>query len=94
MLTDLYHTGKMDLPLIISKMTWEPAKVFGLDAGSLAPGKAADLTVIDPNLVWTVDDQKFYTRGSHSPFVGRELKGRAVMTVVDGKVVMQDGIVR
>lgn len=94
MLTDLYHTGKMDLPLIISKMTWEPAKVFGLDAGSLAPGKAADLTVIDPNLVWTVDDQKFYTRGSHSPFVGRELKGRAVMTVVDGKIVMQDGIVR
>ncbi|MDY4697373.1 MAG: dihydroorotase [Selenomonas montiformis] len=94
MLTDLYHTGKMDLPLIISKMTWEPAKVFGLDAGSLSPGKAADLTVIDPNLVWTVDDQKFYTRGSHSPFVGRELKGRAVMTVVDGKVVMQDGIVR
>ena len=94
MLTDLYHTGKMDLPLIISKMTWEPAKVFGLDAGSLAAGKAADLTVIDPNLVWTVDDQKFYTRGSHSPFVGRELKGRAVMTVVDGKVVMQDGIVR
>ncbi len=94
MLTDLYHTGKMDIPLIISKMTWEPAKVFGLDAGSLAPGKAADLTVIDPNLVWTVDDQKFYTRGSHSPFVGRELKGRAVMTVVDGKVVMQDGIVR
>ena len=94
MLTDLYHTGKMDLPLIISKMTWEPAKVFGLDAGSLAPGKAADLTVIDPNLVWTVDDQKFYTRGRHSPFVGRELKGRAVMTVVDGKVVMQDGIVR
>lgn len=93
MLTDLYHTGKMDLPLIISKMTWEPAKVFGLDAGSLSPGKAADLTVIDPNLVWTVDDQKFYTRGSHSPFVGRELKGRAVMTVVDGKVVMQDGIV-
>lgn len=94
MLTDLYHTGKMELPLIISKMTWEPAKAFGLDAGSLAPGKAADLTVIDPDLVWTVDDQKFCTRGSHSPFVGRELKGRAVMTVVDGKIVMQDGVVR
>lgn len=91
MLTDLYHTGKLDLPVIVSKMSYEPAKVYGLAGGRLSVGKSADITVIDPDLEWTVDEKKFYTRGSHSPFVGRKLKGRAVLTMVDGTVVMQDG---
>ena len=91
MLTDLYHQGKLDLTTIVSKMTCEPAKVFGMDAGTLAVGKSADITVIDPEFCWTVDEKKFYTKGSHSPFIGRELKGKAVLTVVAGKIVMQDG---
>ncbi|MCR5438057.1 MAG: dihydroorotase [Selenomonas sp.] len=91
MLTDLYHAGKLDLATIVSKMTCEPAKVFGMDAGTLAVGKSADITVIDPELSWTVEEKKFYTKGSHSPFIGRELKGKAVLTVVAGKIVMQDG---
>jgi dihydroorotase len=91
MLTDLYHTGALDLPLIISKMTYEPAQVFGMAAGTLNEGAAADITVIDPELKWTVDAKKFYTRGSHSPFVGRQLQGKAVLTLVDGEVVMRDG---
>ncbi|TYZ24812.1 dihydroorotase [Selenomonas ruminis] len=94
MLTDLYHADKLDLPTIIAKMTSEPAKVFGMDAGTLTVGKSADITVIDPELSWTVDEKKFYTKGSHSPFIGRELKGKAVLTIVDGKIVMQDGKVR
>lgn len=91
LLTDLYHTGKLDLMQMISKMTYEPARIFGLNAGSLSEGRPADITVIDPELDWTVDDKEFYTKGSHSPFVGRKLKGRAVMTLVDGRMVMQNG---
>jgi len=91
LLTDLYHKGKAELPLLISKMTWEPAKIFGLDAGTLSVGSPADVAVIDTELAWTVDDKEFYTRGTHSPFVGRRLKGKAVMTIVDGTIVMQDG---
>ncbi len=91
MLTDLYHAGKLDLATIVSKMTCEPANVFGMDAGTLTVGKSADITVIDPELCWTVDEKKFYTKGSHSPFIGRELKGKAVLTVVAGKIVMRDG---
>lgn len=91
MLTDLYHQGKLDLTTIVSKMTCEPAKVFGMDAGTLAVGKSADITVIDPELCWTVDEKKFYTKGSHSPFIGRKLKGKAVLTIVAGKIVMRDG---
>ena len=89
--TDLCHTGRVDIPTIIEKMTWGPAKAFKLDAGTISVGANADVTVIDPELDWTVDAKKFYTRGSHSPFVGRKLKGKAVMTIVDGKVVMKDG---
>ena len=86
LLTDLYHENKIPLETLISKMTYEPAKVFNLDAGTLSVGATADVTIIDPNMYWTVDAKKFYTRGSHSPFVGRKLKGRAVCTVVGGKI--------
>lgn len=94
MLTDLYQAGKLDLKTIVSKMTWEPAKVLQLSAGTLNVGSPADVTVIDLNQEWTVEAQKFYTKGSHSPFVGRKLKGKAVMTFVDGNLVMQDGRVK
>lgn len=94
MLTDLYHAGKLDLKTIISKMTWEPAKVFKLDAGTLNVGSAADITVIDPDKEWVVDAKNFYTKGSHSPFIGRKFKGKAVMTFVDGKMMMRDGKVK
>lgn len=84
--TELYHTGKIELRTLISKMTAEPAKVFGLNAGTLSIDAPADITIIDPELVWTVDAKKFYTKGSHSPFVGRELKGRAVATITRGNL--------
>lgn len=85
--TELYHTGKIDLKTLISKMTAEPAKIFGLDAGTLSIDAPADLTIIDPELVWTVDAKNFYTKGSHSPFIGRELKGRVVATIVRGNLM-------
>ena len=91
MLTDLYHAGKLELPTLISKMSYEPANVLGLTAGTLTEGATADVTVIDPELEWQVDEKKFYTKGSHSPFAGRKLKGKAVLTVVKGQIVMQDG---
>ena len=87
LLTDLYHKNKIDLPTLIAKMTAEPAKIFGLDAGTLTIGAPADVTVIDTEKTWTVDAEKFYTRGSHSPFVGRTLKGRAVATIVHGNLM-------
>ena len=91
LMTDLVHTGKLDVAMMIEKMTAAPARIFGINAGSLAEGMPADITVIDPELEWTVDDKKFYTKGSHSPFVGRRLKGKPVMTFVEGRLVMKDG---
>ena len=93
LLTDLVHTGKVPLATLIERMTYGPAHVFKLNAGTLGEGAPADVTVIDPELQWTVDVNKFYTRGRHSPFNGRQLKGKAVLTVVDGKIVMKDGVI-
>ncbi|MBR2518707.1 MAG: dihydroorotase [Selenomonadaceae bacterium] len=85
--TELYHKGKIDLKTLISKMTAEPAKIFGLDAGTLSIDAPADITIIDPELEWTVDAKNFYTKGTHSPFIGRELKGRVIATIVHGNLM-------
>ena len=51
------------------------------------PGMPADLTLIDPDLSWTVDPAAFQSKGRNTPFEGRRLKGKAVMTIVDGRIV-------
>ena len=93
LLTDWVQEGKLPLPLMVKAMTSAPAEIFGLKGGKLTAGAPADIAVIDTELEWTVDQKKFYTKGSHSPFIGRTLKGKAVMTFVDGKMVMKDGVV-
>ena len=91
LLTELYHKGKLELTTLISKMTAEPAKLFALPGGTLSVGSPADIVVLDLEQEWTVEAENFYTRGTHSPFAGRHLKGRAVMTMVSGQIVMRDG---
>ena len=91
LLTDLYHTGRFTLPELIAKLTTGPAKVLGLESGSLQPGAVADITILSPDCLWQVESSKFYTRGKHTPFAGRKLQGKAVATFVAGKLVMKDG---
>lgn len=85
--THLIKTGKVTWTRFIDAMSTQPAKIIGVDAGTLTPGKAADVTVIDPNVTWTVDATKFVSKGRNTPFDGVELTGRAVMTIVGGEVV-------
>lgn len=91
LLTDLYHTGRLSLNEIIEKLTYGPATTFNLSGGVINEGAVADIAIIDPDLEWIVDPTKFYTMGSHSPFVGKHMKGKVVATIVAGKVVMKDG---
>lgn len=90
-LTKLYHSSEFTMEEIIERMSTRPARILGLPSGSLAVGAVADVTVIDPDCEWTVDSEKFHTRGKASPFHGRRLKGRAILTVVAGRIAMQDG---
>ncbi|MDR7867896.1 MAG: dihydroorotase [Sporomusaceae bacterium] len=90
-LTGLYHSGKLTLPEVVEKLTAAPARVLGLEAGSLKAGAAADITVLDPEAEWTVESERFYTRGKCTPFEGKRLKGRAVATIVGGRFAMRNG---
>lgn len=93
LLTELVHKNIVSLTQIISKMTFEPAKIFKLDRGTLTVGSVADITILDINKEWTVDSKKFYTRGKHTPYEAKNLKGKAVATIVNGNFVMKDGVV-
>lgn len=92
-LTHTYKTGILTLDEIVSLMSTRPAQLLGVEGGVLEVGKAADITVFSTDEVWTVDRNRFYTKGKTSPFDGMTLTGRAKLTVVDGDVVMKEGVV-
>ena len=83
---NLVYDGILTLPELIAKMSCGPARILNLDKGTLAKGADADLTVINPALQWTVDVKTFRSRGKNSPFHGRKMKGRAVLTIVGGDI--------
>lgn len=89
-LTALYHTGLMDLPALLSKMTVQPALILGLDKGTLKPGCDADVLIFDPDEEWTVDPEQFASKGRNTPFGGHKLKGKVKYTIAGGRVIYQD----
>ncbi|MDQ7793615.1 MAG: dihydroorotase [bacterium] len=89
-LTRLVKTGRLDVMGAIRALTAGPAGVLGLDRGTLAVGSPADVTVIDPERKWTVDPGTFASKGKNTPFKGWELQGRAVLTVVAGRIVHEE----
>ena len=90
-LTSLYHTGVMDLSDILRKMTINPAFILRIPKGRLSLGGGADFTIFDPDEEWTVDPEQFASKGHNTPFAGRTLKGRVKYTIVDGKIIYQEG---
>lgn len=77
----------ISLARLIAMYTIEPARLLGLDRGTLGVGAAADITLLDPDLEWTVDKEQSFSRSRNTPFHGWELKGRAVRTIVGGQTV-------
>jgi dihydroorotase len=82
----LIHTGQLTLSEAIAKMTCVPAKILQIDRGTLSIGAAADVTLIDPEKVATVDVTQSPSKSRNTPFGGWELKGWSVMTIRDGVV--------
>jgi dihydroorotase len=68
-------------------MCANPARLLRIEAGALSPQMAADVTIIDPNLEWTVEPVKFLSRSRNTPFAGIRLQGKAMMTIVGGEIV-------
>jgi dihydroorotase len=89
--TELVATGLLDLSAMVERMSCAPARSMGLDdrIGSLAEGRWADVTILDPRLEWTVDPKTFVSLSRNTPFGGRQLRCRAVRTLVGGATVWQ-----
>ena len=87
-LTELYHTGKMKLPEIIKRMTYNPASILRLSSkGRLSLGSDADITIFDPEEVWTIDPEQFASKARNTPFAGRQVKGKVKYTIVGGNII-------
>jgi dihydroorotase len=84
---DLVHNGEMTLSEAIARLTTAPARVLGLDAGTLMQGRKADLVIFDPERGWKVIADNFLSKSKNSPFDGRPVQGQVLRTVIDGRVV-------
>jgi dihydroorotase len=89
--SELVEPGLLSLPELVARMSVVPARIFGLQGGSLAPGAPADVVVFDPAAEWTVRPEEFYSKSRNTPFAGRRLRGRAETTIVRGQVVFARG---
>lgn len=72
------------------KMSYNPARIVGLDKGDIQPGKAADLVIFDPDETYCIDKNDFVSKGRNTPFHGREVTGRVKYTICDGKIVYEE----
>lgn len=83
---------EINIPLTtaLAKITLEPARILGVDAGHLSLGAAADLCIFDPHQYWKVEANALRSQGKNTPFLGMELQGRVKYTLVNGNIVHTD----
>jgi len=80
---------KLALADALAKVTLQPARILGLDAGHLSTGAAADVCIFDPDAYWKVEPAALKSQGKNTPFIGMELQGKVRYTLVDGQIVYQ-----
>lgn len=78
---------------LVKKMSVVPARILGIDRGHLSEGAIADITIFDPGKEWVVEKEKLESKSKNSPFLGWKLKGRATEVLVDGRQVLQNGMI-
>ncbi len=79
--------GKLSLSEILEKMSVNPARILGIPGGTLREGTNADVVLFDPEKEWVVDPEKLHGKSKNTPFKGRKLKGKVVLTIFRGRVV-------
>jgi dihydroorotase len=87
---ELVHKKMLKLPQLIEKFTVNPARLLRLERGTLATGAVGDVTVIAPDLEWTYDVTQTASKSRNTPFHGRQLRGKAVATIVAGKIIWRE----
>jgi dihydroorotase len=89
-MTELVKPGVLSLADAFAKMTVAPARILGIEAGSLGIGRPADVSIVDPSAKWTVSAERLHSRSKNTPFAGRSLVGAPCMTIIGGRIIMRD----
>ena len=86
----LVEEGVLTLSEMVARMAVNPARILGIDRGTLAPGARADITIIDPQRQWQVTAEGLASKSKNSPFLGEKMRGGAKFTLVDGNIVYRN----
>lgn len=84
--TELVKPGILTPMQMAEKMSYNPAKVLGLEKGTVVEGSHADLTIFDPECEWVIDPAEFLSKGKNTPFGGKKVTGKVKATIVDGEI--------
>ncbi len=88
-MTELVRTGILTLSQLVERMSMRPAQIIHIDKGNLAQGKCADIAIADIDHEYVIDSSEFVSKGKNTPFDGKKVYGKIVMTIVDGKIVFE-----
>ena len=87
----LVEQGDIQLNQGIAKLSSEPAKILGINAGALAVGDVADVCVFDPDKQWQVNTETWQSRGCNTPFWQVDMRGKVTYTIQAGKIIFAQG---
>ncbi len=88
--SELVMEGYLTPMQMATKMSYNPARIIGIDRGNIEPGKVADIVIFNPKKTYTIDKNKFASKGKNTPFHGRKVTGKVRATLVDGRVIYED----
>lgn len=86
-ITELVQTGILSWPQLVAKLTLNPARILGIDTGTLSAGACADIVVVSPEKEWVVRKDQILSKSKNSPFLGKRLKGAVEYTILGGEIV-------
>jgi dihydroorotase len=86
-ITELVAKDLLTPMQMVDRMSLRPSKIIGIDRGTLGVGKVADITIIDPKQKYVIDSSLFASKGKNTPFNGKEVKGKVIYTIVNGRIV-------
>ncbi|WP_027438181.1 dihydroorotase [Lachnospira multipara] len=86
-ITELVAKNLLTPMQMVDRMSLRPSKIIGIDRGTLGVGKVADITIIDPKQKYVIDSSLFASKGKNTPFNGKEVKGKVIYTIVNGRIV-------
>ncbi len=90
-ITELVEVGILTPMELIEKMSSNPAKLLGIDGGSIRIGNKADIAMIDPKIEYEINVDEFSSKGKNSSFHGKRVKGKVIYTIVNGRIVVEEG---